>query len=118
LGIALGRKRRPEPREIDRGTVLELLKGENRPLVLRDFVRRLDLTHEEKRALKVLLNEMVSEGQIVRIKGRRYGISSGVNLLVGHLQCHADGYGFVVADEGDRPDIFVKPKDLGEAGSS
>jgi hypothetical protein len=48
----LSRKKRLEPREVDRGMVLELLKREKHPLVLRDFVRRLDLTHEEKRRLK------------------------------------------------------------------
>ncbi len=95
--------------------VLELLKRENHPLVLRDFVRRLDLTHEEKRSLKVLLNEMTSEGQVIRIKGRRYGLPSGINVVVGRLQCHPDGYGFVVADDGSQPDIFIKPRDLRDA---
>jgi ribonuclease R len=95
--------------------VLELLKRENHPLVLRDFVRRLDLTHEEKRSLKVLLNEMTSEGQVIRIKGRRYGLPSGINVVVGRLQCHPDGYGFVVVDDGNQPDIFIKPRDLRDA---
>ena len=109
------RKRRPEIREIDRGVVLELLKRENHPLVLRDFVRRLDLTHEEKRRLKVLLNEMISEGQIIRIKGRRYGLPSRMNVVVGRLQCHPDGYGFVVVEDGGQPDVFIKARDLREA---
>ena len=95
--------------------VLEFLKKENHPLVLRDFVRRLDLTHEEKRSLKVLLNEMAFEGQIIRIKGRRYALPSRMNVVVGRLQCHPDGYGFVVADDGKQPDIFIKPGDLREA---
>ena len=111
----MSRKRRPQVREVDRGMVLELLKRENHPLVLRDFVRRLDLTHEEKRSLKVLLNEMTSEGQIIRIKGRRYGLPSGINVVVGRLQCHPDGYGFVVLDDGNQPDIFIKPRDLRDA---
>jgi len=95
--------------------VLDLLKRENHPLVLRDFVRRLDLTHEEKQGLKVLLNEMISEGQIIRIKGRKYGLTSKMNVVVGRLQCHPDGYGFVIVEDGNQPDIFVKPKDLREA---
>jgi ribonuclease R len=95
--------------------VLDLLKRENHPLVLRDFVRQLDLTHEEKRSLKVLLNEMTSEGQIIRIKGRRYGLPSRMNAVVGRLQCHPDGYGFVVVDDGNQPDIFIKPSDLRDA---
>jgi ribonuclease R len=95
--------------------VLELLKRENHPLVLRDFVRRLDLTHEEKRALKVLLNEMMSDGQIIRIKGRRYGLPSRMNVVVGRLQCHPDGYGFVVTEDAGQSDIFVNPGNLGEA---
>jgi len=95
--------------------VLELLKRGNQPLVLRDFVRRLDLTHEEKRNLKVLLNEMTSEGQIIRIKGRRYGLPSRTNVVVGRLQCHPDGYGFVIVEDGDQLDIFIKPRDLREA---
>jgi ribonuclease R len=73
--------------------VLELLKRERHPLVLRDFVRRFDLTHEEKRRLKVLLKEMISEGQIIRIRGRRYGLPTKMNVIVGRLQCHPDGYG-------------------------
>ncbi len=95
--------------------VLELLKRENHPLVLRDFVRRLDLTHEEKRRLKVLLNEMTLEGKTVRIKGRRYGLPTRMNVVVGRLQCHRDGYGFVVAEEGNQDDVFIKPGDLREA---
>ncbi len=111
----MSRKRRPEPREIDQRVVLELLKKENHPLVIRDFVRRFDLTHEEKRGLKVLLNEMTSEGQIIRIKGRRYGLPSRMNVVVGRLQCHPDGYGFVIVEDRDQPDIFIKPRDLREA---
>ncbi len=111
----MSRKKRPEPRELDRGMVLELLKRENHPLVLRDFVRQLDLTHEEKRRLKVLLNEMISEGKIIRMKGRRYGLPSRINVAVGRLQCHPDGYGFVIVEDVEQPDIFVKPKDLREA---
>jgi ribonuclease R len=111
----VSRKRRPEPREIDREMVLELLKKENHPLVIRDFVRRLDFTHEEKRALKTLLNKMTLEGQIIRLKGRRYGLPSRINVVVGRLQCHPDGYGFVIAEDVNQPDIFIKPKDLREA---
>ena len=111
----MGRKKRPEIREVGRGMVLELMKRENHPLVLRDFVRRLDLTHEEKRRLKVLLNAMMSEGQIIRIKGRRYGLPSRMNVVVGRLQCHPNGYGFVIVEDGSQPDIYVKPKDIREA---
>ncbi|UCD71072.1 MAG: ribonuclease R [Syntrophobacterales bacterium] len=111
----MSRKRRPEPRDIDRRVVVELLKRENHPLVLRDLVRRLDLSHEEKRMLKVLLNEMTSEGQILRIKGRRYILPSRMNTVVGRLQCHPDGYGFVIVEDGNQPDIFIKPRDIGEA---
>jgi len=111
----VSRKRRPEPREIDRGMVMELLKKESHPLVIRDFVRQLDFTHEEKRRLKTLLNKMALEGQIIRLKGRRYGLPSRINLVVGRLQCHPDGYGFVIAEDVNQPDIFIKPKDLREA---
>jgi ribonuclease R len=111
----MGRKRRSEPQEIDRAVILDLLKKGAPPLGVRDFVRRLDLTHEEKRNLKVLVKEMVAEGQIIRIKGRRYGLPSQVNTAVGRLQCNPDGYGFVVVEDGNQPDIFVKPGNLRDA---
>ncbi|MDT8318239.1 MAG: ribonuclease R, partial [bacterium] len=60
-------------------------------------------------SLLTLLNSMVTSGEIVRIKGGRYGVPSKMNLVTGRLQMHPDGFGFVLPDEGGE-DVFVRPK--------
>jgi ribonuclease R len=38
-----------------------------------------------------------------------------MNVIVGRLQCHPDGYGFVLVEGGGQGDIFIKPRNLREA---
>lgn len=102
--------------------VIELMEREDRPLLLKEVLRSLDLPKEERKHVKDQLRELVQQGKIVRIRGRRYGLPSKMNLVVGRVRCHPDGYGFVipekegeVADSTLREDIFISPRNLKEA---
>ena len=95
--------------------LLDLMEEENRPLLLKEILRHFDLPREGKQKAKELLKDLASRGRVVRIRGNRYGLPSKMNLVVGRLKCHPDGYGFVIPEKEGEEDIFITPKNLKEA---
>jgi len=95
--------------------VLQLMEEEDRPLLLREVLRRFRVQKEERRRVKEIFRDLIDEGKIVRIRGNRYGLPSKMNLVVGKVKCHPDGYGFVIPETPGEEDIFVSPRNLKEA---
>ncbi len=94
--------------------VLQLMEEEDRPLLLREVLRRFGVQKEERRRVKEIFRDLIDEGKIVRIRGNRYGLPSKMNLVVGKVRCHPDGYGFVIPETPGEEDIFVSPRNLKE----
>ena len=107
-----GKERRPETSAEE---VLRLMEEEDRPLLLREILRRLSLEKEGRQKAKELLRELANDGRIVRIRGNRYGLPTKMNLVVGLVKCHPDGYGFVIPEKAGEADIFISPRNLKEA---
>jgi ribonuclease R len=95
--------------------VLQLMEEEDRPLLIREIFRRLNLQKEGRQRAKELVRDLADEGRIVRIRGNRYGLPLKMNLVVGRVKCHPDGYGFVIPEGEGEEDIFISPKNLKEA---
>ncbi|MCR8636222.1 ribonuclease R [Paenibacillus radicis (ex Xue et al. 2023)] len=62
-----------------------------------------------------LLNELENEGHIIRTRTERYGVPERMNLLRGKLQAHAKGFGFLIPEERDHPDVYIHANDMGGA---
>jgi ribonuclease R len=95
--------------------ILELMKEEDRPLLLREILRRLGLQKEQRQKARECLRDLADEGKVVRIRGNRYGLPSKMNLVVGRVKTHPDGYGFVIPETEGEEDIFISPRNLKEA---
>jgi len=95
--------------------LLELMKEEDRPLLLREILRRLGLEKEQRQKAREYLRDLVDEGKVVRIRGNRYGLPSKMNLIVGRVKAHPDGYGFVIPETEGEEDIFISSRNLKEA---
>jgi ribonuclease R len=95
--------------------ILHLMEDEDHPLLLREILRRLGLEGRLRQKLRALLKDLVDEGKIIRIRGNRYGLPIKMNLVVGRVKCHPDGYGFVIPEKEGEEDIFISPRDLKEA---
>jgi ribonuclease R len=95
--------------------ILQLMEKEDRPLLLREVLRRFRVQEEERRRVKEIFRELSDEGKIIRIRGNRYGLPSKMNLVVGKVKCHPDGYGFVIPEREGEEDIFVNTRNLKEA---
>lgn len=93
---------------IDRGKVLARLRDKSRrPLLLRELMRVLKLSKSERGALRKVLEEMVEAGEILRIRGNRWGVAEKMNLVPGRFQGHPDGYGFLIPDTAGETDLFI-----------
>jgi ribonuclease R len=95
--------------------ILQLMAEEDHPLLLREILRRLGLEGRQRLELRALLKGLVDEGRIIKIRGNRYGLPIKMNLVVGKVKCHPDGYGFVIPEEEGEGDIFISPRNLKEA---
>ncbi len=77
---------------------------------------------QERRELGDRLNKLVKRGELVAVSGDRYALpkqAGGRSTLVGRLNMHRDGYGFVTPEEGAprglAGDIFINPREIGDA---
>ena len=99
-----------------RDEVLVLLRAKGaHPMSLRDIQHLLKVPPGGKRDLQSLLRRLCESGDLVRTRGKRFGVSAEMNLAPGRLQMHPDGYGFVVLDEKATGDVFVKARELAGA---
>jgi ribonuclease R len=98
---------------IDRARFVQFLIEEaGRPLTALQLLQRLAIPSSDEAAFLAFLEERVAAGDVVEIKGGQYAHPSRVDLVVGRLQAHPDGFGFVVSDEPDQRDLYVKPRAL------
>jgi ribonuclease R len=67
-----------------------------------------------KEFLKIL-NELEHEGHILRTRNERYGIPERMNLIRGKLQAHAKGFGFLIPDDKEHPDVYIHANDMNTA---
>jgi len=88
---------------------------EDRPLLLREILRRLGLEKEQRRQAREVLRDLADKGKVVRIRGNRYGLSSKMNLIVGRVKAHTEGYGFVIPEAEGEEDLFISPRNLKDA---
>lgn len=75
---------------------------------------QLESAQDFKQFLK-LLNQLENEGLILRTRNERYGVPERMNLLRGKLQAHAKGFGFLIPDDRDHPDVYIHANDMGTA---
>jgi ribonuclease R len=93
-------------------------KSAYRPMTLRELIRRFNVPADQKTQFKSLVKELCESGELVRVKGKRYGLAKKMNLVTGTLQTSREGFGFVTPEksgEGNGEDIFVKARNMGSA---
>ena len=87
------------------------------PAGVRELLQLLKVPREEHAAFKRHLNSLVAGGDLVQIRGQRFGLPEKMDLYVGRLQTHPGGYGFVEPEralEGGK-DVYIASTHLGEA---
>ena len=67
------------------------------PAGIRELLQLLKMPREERASFKRHLKSLVASGDLIQIRGQRFGLPEKMDLYVGRLQTHAGGYGFVDA---------------------
>jgi ribonuclease R len=89
------------------------------PATVRDLMRMLRVPRNERATFRRQLKALVAAGELLQIRGNRYGLPEKMDLVVGRLTTNPGGFGFVVPDQPDpdaeRPDIYIAAANLSEA---
>src|SRR5436190_5573204 len=101
-----------------RDQVLALMRERvHHPAAMRELLQLLKVPRDERTSFKRHIKSLVASGDLIQIRGHRFGLPEKMDLYVGRLQTHPAGYGFVTPE---RPleaggDIYISPPHLNEA---
>ncbi|HEX4347598.1 MAG TPA: ribonuclease R [Vicinamibacterales bacterium] len=98
--------------------ILSLVRERVRhPATARELLQLLQVPRDDHAPFKRHLASLVESGDLVSVRGHRFGVPQKMDLHVGRLQTHPSGFGFVVPDppleEGG--DIYIGAEHLGDA---
>lgn len=87
-----------------------------KPMTYQELEKHFQLENaaEFKEFLK-LLNHLEGTGAIYRTRNERYGVPERMNLLKGKMQVHAKGFGFLLPEDKDHPDVYIHANDMSGA---
>lgn len=97
-------------------TILDYMRRESyRPLSYNDLREALQLTAEEEVRFSEVMGKLEKEGEIVRTRRDKYGLPEMMNICRGVIKLSQRGYGILVPDQADLPEIFVYGRNLNGA---
>jgi ribonuclease R len=99
--------------------VLALMRERvHHPAAMRELLQVLKVPKDDRTSFKRHIKSLVASGDLIQIRGQRFGLPEKMDLYVGRLQTHAAGYGFVSPErqlETGGGDIYISSTHLNEA---
>src|ERR1700716_3040359 len=94
-----------------RDQVLALMRERvHHPAGMRELLQVLKVPRDERTSFKRHIKSLVASGDLIHIRGHRFGLPEKMDLYVGRLQTHPAGYGFVTPErplESGGGDIYL-----------
>ena len=79
-----------------RDQVLALMRERvHHPAAMRELLQVLKVPRDDRTSFKRHVKALVASGELIQIRGNRFGLPEKMDLFVGRLQTHPAGYGFV-----------------------
>jgi len=103
---------------LSREQILTLIREQvPHPASVRELMQTFHVRPEARETFKRHVRSLVSSGDLIQIRGNRVGLADKMDLVVGRLQTHASGFGFVVPErkDADATDVYVSAANLKEA---
>jgi ribonuclease R len=90
--------------------ILQTLAEAGVPLTDDELAQRLAIKATERDPFERRLGAMEREGQILRNRKGAILVAAKLDLIKGRVEGHPDGYGFVIAEEGE--DLYLGPNEM------
>ena len=78
-----------------------------KPMDINELANIFSISKDEFKVFKDTLKAMEKEGLILKNKNNKVALPERMGLLVGKISVHPKGYGFLIADEEGRDDVFI-----------
>ena len=87
-------------------------KDAYKPLSAEDLAEEMGLKAKELADFWSALDKLEEEAAIIKTRYGKYGAPERMNLVVGTLDVHAKGFGFVIPDNPAEPDVYIPSDSL------
>lgn len=88
--------------------VLEFLRHKAyKPMTAVELAGAFGLQDGGREEFNTMLSAMEARGQVIKTRTKRYGAPERLNLVVGRLQGHPRGFGFIIPDLPEQSDLYV-----------
>ncbi|WP_428562412.1 MAG: ribonuclease R [Solidesulfovibrio sp. DCME] len=112
------RKRGKAPKKhgagLDAAVVLRVFRESGKPLSDKEVAHNLKGITFKFHDLRHLLEDLREAGKLIRVQ-KGWGLVESMRLVTGVLEISRSGVGYVIPDDKRRKDIFIHPKDIGDA---
>ncbi|KRQ88044.1 Ribonuclease R [Caloramator mitchellensis] len=97
-------------------SILEFMRKEAyKPLSAEELAKYFEIDRKQIGQFLSILDEMEEEGLLFKTHKDKYGIPERMNLVIGKLQGHSKGYGFVLPEDTTLSDIYISADNLNGA---
>ena len=86
-----------------------------KPMTAEELMKVFDIPKSDIKSFQRLLEQMERDGEVYHTKSNLYGVPERMDLVVGHLQGHQRGFGFVIPEDIEREDVFISSENLNGA---
>ncbi len=99
---------------LDAAAVLRVFREGGKPLSDKEVLHGLEASNDRRQELRHILEDLEEAGKLIRVQ-KGWGLVESMRLITGVLEIARSGVGHVLPDDKRRKDIFIHPKDLGDA---
>src|SRR2546426_3117683 len=88
------------------------------PAGMRELLQVLKVPKDDRTSFKRHIKSLVASGELIQIRGHRFGLPEKMDLYVGRLQTHPAGYGFVTPErplDSGSGDVYISGPHLDDA---
>jgi ribonuclease R len=98
-----------------RESVVEFMREKAyKPMSIYELAYALNIEKSDFKMFQDVLEDMEKDGEIIKTRTEHYGVPEKMGLVVGKLQGHQKGFGFVIP-EITEPDVFIPISNMGGA---
>jgi ribonuclease R len=86
-----------------------------KPMTIEELAAAFEITGKKAGPFYGEIDDMEREGHIIKTRKNKYGLPDKMNLIVGKLQGHSKGFGFVISETAGIEDVYVSAENMNGA---